>query len=149
MYESFYDQRLLPLAPVCARIDGRAFHTWTRGLDKPYDDRFRDTLIDTATSLVNETGAKIAHTFSDEISLVFLQEDFKSEIFFGGRHQKMCSILASLTTGFFAQKYMKHFNEKQFKFPVFDCRVWNVPTIDEAANYLTQSKPIKSLNSIQ
>lgn len=149
LYESLYDQQLMPLAPVCARIDGRAFHTWTRGLDKPYDDRFRDAMIATATRLVNETGPRIAHTFSDEISLVFLQDDFKSEIFFAGRHQKMCSVLASLTTGFFALEYMEHFGKEQFEFPFFDCRVWNVPTVDEAANYLLWREQDAVRNSIQ
>jgi len=149
LYESLTDQRLLPLAPVCARIDGRAFHTWTRGLEKPYDDRLRDTLITVAEDLVNETNARIAHTFSDEISLVFLQEDFKSEIFFGGRLQKLCSVLASLTTGYFAQRYIEYFSTDQFAFPAFDCRVWSVPSLDEAANYLVWREQDAVRNSVQ
>jgi len=149
MYESLHDHRLMPLAPVCARVDGRAFHTWTRGLQEPYDDRLRYTMIETATDLVNETNARIAHTFSDEISLVFLQEDFKSEIFFAGRHQKMVSVLASLTTGYFARRYFEHFGGDQFRFPAFDCRAWNVPTVDEAANYLVWREQDAVRNSIQ
>lgn len=149
LYESLSDQRMMPLAPVCVRIDGRAFHTWTRGLNKPYDDRLRETMIDVSVDLVHETNARIAHTFSDEISLVFLQEDFKSEIFFGGKLQKMCSVLASLTTGYFAQRYIKHFGKEQFRFPAFDCRVWNVPTIDEASNYLVWREQDAVSNSIQ
>lgn len=149
LYEGLYDQMLMPLAPVCVRVDGRAFHTWTRGLHEPYDDRLRDAMIGTATDLLDETNARIAHTFSDEISLVFLQDDFKSEIFFGGRHQKMCSVIASLTTGYFARRFYEHFGGDQFKFPAFDCRVWNVPNIDEAANYLVWREQDAVRNSVQ
>jgi hypothetical protein len=38
-------QRLIPNLPVCIRIDGKAFHSWTRGLRRPYDERLH-TLFD-------------------------------------------------------------------------------------------------------
>jgi len=147
LYEGLSDHLLMPLVPICARIDGRAFHTWTGDLEKPYDDIFRKIMCNVAKSLIEETNAKIAHTFSDEISLIFIQENFESEIFFGGRHQKLCSVLASLATGFFAEQIRSVWSQRAI--PAFDCRVWNVPNLDEASNYLVWREQDAVRNSIQ
>ncbi len=149
LYEGLSDQMLMPLIPTCARIDGRAFHSWTKGLHKPYDDAFRSLMIKVTNQLVEETGARIAHTFSDEISLIFIRDNFESEIFFGGRHQKMCSVLASLTTGFFINSMHEAFPNNKLNTPSFDCRVWSVPNLDEASNYLVWREQDAVRNSVQ
>jgi len=149
-YEELWDNRLLPLAPVCARIDGRAFHTWTKGLTEPYDDDLRNAFMDVAGRMIEETGARVAHTFSDEINLVFVQESWKSQIFFDGRHQKLCSVLASMVTGHFMQWIPAIMDGKTVvKIPAFDCRVWSVPDLDEAANYILWRERDAERNSIQ
>jgi tRNA(His) 5'-end guanylyltransferase len=139
------------MAPVCARIDGRAFHTWTKGLDEPYDDLLRETFINVAKNMIRETGAYVAHTFSDEISLVFIQEDWKSQIFFDGRHQKLCSILASLVTGLFLENLPTFMSRRHqgHPIPAFDCRVWSMPDLGEAANYIFWRERDAERNSIQ
>ena len=58
-------RRLMPLLPALARLDGRAFHTFVRGLAKPVDERLSDLMIDTATFLVRETHATVGYTQSD------------------------------------------------------------------------------------
>src|SRR5215471_4222370 len=64
-------RRLMPLLPALARLDGRAFHNFVRGLARPYDKRLSDLMIDTATFLVRETNAVAGYTQSDEITLAW------------------------------------------------------------------------------
>jgi hypothetical protein len=45
----------MPLLPVCARIDGKAFHSWTRGMERPFDERLHNLFVATTTFLVEET----------------------------------------------------------------------------------------------
>ncbi len=75
----------MPLLPALARLDGRAFHSFVRGLEKPFDKRFSDLMIDTAVFLARETNAAVGYTQSDEITLAWVPEEFDSQIFFDGR----------------------------------------------------------------
>ena len=63
-------RKFLPLAPVYARIDGRCFSSFTRGMERPYDVRLTRCMVETTKHLVKETGALIGFCQSDEISLV-------------------------------------------------------------------------------
>jgi tRNA(His) guanylyltransferase len=63
-------QRLIPSLPVCIRLDGKAFHSWTRGLKRPYNDRLHTLFEETTTFLVQASDAVIGHTQSDEITLI-------------------------------------------------------------------------------
>lgn len=128
------DRRLLPLLPVCARIDGRAFSRWTRDLARPYDERLSRLMRRTTAHLVRETGARVGYTQSDEISLLFYADDARQTVFFDGRVQKMASVLASLATAAFAAGVPELLPERAGHLATFDARVWAVPTKDEAAN---------------
>lgn len=140
-------RRFLPLAPICARMDGKSFHTWTADCERPYDKRLSDLMIETTKSLVKETGAKIGYCQSDEISLIFHTEDYNSTIYFEGRISKMVSVLASLTTGFFNRAAPKFFGvERPIAF--FDARVWSVGTKWEAANAILWREQDAAKNSI-
>ncbi len=55
--------------PLMIRLDGRAFHTFTAGLPRPFDSRLSKLMIDTTAHLVQETSAKLGYTQSDEITL--------------------------------------------------------------------------------
>src|SRR5689334_13453825 len=78
-------RRLMPRLPACARIDGRTFHRFTHGLARPFDERLSRLMIEVLRFLVQETGAPIGYTQSDEFSLVWYAENERKEIFFGGR----------------------------------------------------------------
>ena len=128
-------RRLMPLAPALARLDGRAFHSFVRGLARPFDERLSALMLDTATFLVRETNAAVGYTQSDEITLAWVADGFDSQIFFDGRIQKMCSTLAALCSARFNRELPARLPaEYAARLPVFDCRVWNVPTAEEAAN---------------
>lgn len=61
------EMEFLPLLPVYARIDGRSFHTFTRGMKRPYDENLSRAMIETTKYLVEHTHAKVGYTQSDEI----------------------------------------------------------------------------------
>lgn len=127
-------RRLMPMLPAIARIDGRSFSSFTRGLERPYDVRLSRVMIETTRFLVAETNACVGYTQSDEISLAWYSTDFGSQIFFDGKIQKMCSVLAAMATLEFNTRLAAELSEYASRFPVFDCRVWNVPNIVEGAN---------------
>jgi tRNA(His) guanylyltransferase len=142
-------RRLMPLLPALARLDGRAFHSFVRGLERPYDKRLSDLMIDTATFLVRETNATVGYTQSDEISLAWVPEGYDSQVFFDGRIQKMTSMLSALCSAYFNRHLPAHLPaEYAERLPVFDCRVWSVPTLEEAANTFLWRELDAAKNSI-
>lgn len=149
LYENLEsDRRLMPLLPALARIDGRCFSSFTRGLERPYDSRLSNLMQDTAEFLVRETGACVGYTQSDEISLAWYSSDHRSQIFFDGRIQKMTSQLAALATLYFNDHLPDFLPGYAERLPTFDARVWNTPTLDEAANVFLWREQDAVKNSI-
>lgn len=147
-YEASEDRRFMPLLPVIARLDGKGFHNFCRGLRRPYDERLSSLMLATTTHLVRETGALTGYTQSDEISLLFYSDDPKSQIYFDGRVQKMVSVLAASATACFNALLAEYIPEKAEVTALFDCRVWAVPTRDEAANVFLWRELDATKNSI-
>lgn len=138
-YEAETEIRLDVHKPVCVRIDGRSFSTFTKGMKKPFDEEMSEVMVKTASTILEKTHAVIAYTQSDEISLIYQAEEEGSDIIFSGRVQKMASVLASLA----ASAFMWHLRSSSARLagrisdmPHFDARVWQVPTEEEAANVL-------------
>lgn len=165
------DKRFMPLLPICARLDGKNFSKFTKGLERPFDKIFSDLMIGVTSYLVEETNACIGYTQSDEISLIYYSEDPKSQVFFDGRIQKMCSVLASmcsvrfnrsmgamveemnenLTMSMSGTQYEDEYNvwaKKSGLSPIFDCRVWVVPNKMEAINTLVWREKDATKNSV-
>lgn len=146
-YEGVSQSHLLPGLPIVARIDGRAFHSFTRFMKRPYDKDMSDSMVQTTVNLVKETGAILGYTQSDEISLLFYYANQKSQTFFNGRRDKMVSVLASMATLFFSeQQETKRLNVNERAF--FDCRVFNLPTKIETFNYFLWRERDATKNSI-
>lgn len=144
MFEGIEAGRILiPNLPICVRVDGRAFHTFTRGMNRPYDERMSKAMIETMKYLVKKTDACIGYVQSDEISLVL--SDTKEPLF-GGRVQKLTSIIAAMATAKFNDEIHKSFPDKPLA--EFDCRVWNVPNRTEAANTILWREFDATKNSI-
>ena len=128
-------RRFLPLVPIYARIDGRGFTSFTRGMDRPFDLDMSEAMIATTCKLVEKTQARIGYTQSDEISLVWVQEDLKGEVFFTGKVQKMVSVLSGLTTAAFIQAISKsRYADRVSRLPHFDARAFSLRSKTEAAN---------------
>ena len=166
-YESVSDIRLTKRVPVIVRIDGKAFHTYTRGLDKPFDIILSDAMNYVCIKLVETVqGCKIAYSQSDEISLLLTDwEKITTDSFFDYRVQKMASVLASAATMYFNQfitqrvLYWKKgtsdeakelFNKwyKKAGGAMFDARVYNMPK-EDVCNYFIWRQEDASRNSIQ
>jgi tRNA(His) guanylyltransferase len=117
------------LKPLMVRLDGRAFHTFTKGLARPYDQRLSHLMLDTTIYLVMETQAKLGYTQSDEISLFFSpgsNNNTNSNYLFSGNYQKITSVLASMASAYFVRELSHRIPEKSSELAVFDCRAWNV-----------------------
>ncbi len=127
-YES--KERFMPYLPVVARLDGKGFSKFTKGLKRPYDERMITLMTETAKYLVDKSNAVISFSQSDEITLVFRPEN----VFFDGKVQKMTSVLASMATAKFNELKATMLPEKAATLAVFDCRVFAVPNETEASN---------------
>jgi tRNA(His) guanylyltransferase len=121
--------------PLLARLDGRSFHTYTRGLDRPFDTRLSRCMLGTMEYLVKETHALTGYVQSDEITLLWdVDVNSESQFLFDGKFQKLVSVLAGMASAKFSRLANKFLPLKDELLPVFDCRVWQVPTKAEAAN---------------
>jgi tRNA(His) 5'-end guanylyltransferase len=135
--------------PMIARLDGRAFHTFTKGLKRPFDENLTKLMQDTTKYLVEQTCALIGYTQSDEITLVwFFPADAVQEYIFDGRYQKICSILSATATAYFNKHLAAVLPEKADALPLFDARVWQVPTLHEAYQCLLWREKDAIKNSI-
>jgi len=148
MYEMQTECRLMPLLPTFARVDGRAFHSFTRGMNRPYDERMASAMMETTLNLVRETNACMGYTQSDEITLAWLSTDPKTQIWFDGRHSKMVSQIAALATLYFYRQCVKEMPEYAERLPSFDARVWQVPNTSEGANVFLWREWDATKNSI-
>ena len=141
-------RRLIPLLPVLARIDGRAFHQFTRGMDRPFDIGLHSCMVATTIGLVRETGACMGYTQSDEITLAWHSQSPKSQIWFDGRVAKMTSQLAAQATLMFYQHIRTVRPLYAHRNPTFDARVWTVPNRAEGANVFLWREWDATKNSI-
>lgn len=151
IYESFETSRKArPLLPLIARLDGKKFSGFTRKLGRPYDKRLIDLMIRVTKYLVTETNARMGYTQSDEITLAWYSSSLKSQIYFHGKLFKMISVLAATASVQF-NKFLPDYIPEKVSYnpaPVFDCRVWEVPTLTEGANSFLWRELDATRNSI-
>ena len=128
-YEQVPKYRLFRRTPVAIRIDGKAFHTFTRGFKKPFDEVLGNSMVATMEYLCkNIQGCVFGYTQSDEISLLLIDyQKLNSSAWFDYEIQKICSIAASMATMAFNEAFQKEVH----KFHNEHCRV------DEHLGYCT------------
>ena len=125
------------------RLDGRAFHSFTRGMQRPFDAAFADAIDRTAQVLCGEvSGTVLAYTQSDEISLILEPGGITTQPWFNGEIQKIVSVTASLAAAVFNPIIGKP------SAGVFDSRVFTVPDQGDAANYLIWRQRDATRNSL-
>lgn len=117
-------RRFMPLLPILARIDGRCFSSFTKGMKRPYDSTMTRMMVDTTRYLLEETNACMGYTQSDEITLAWHSTDIKSQVWFDGRISKMTSQLGAHATLFFYRQCFERLPDYARKHPTFDARVW-------------------------
>ena len=142
--KEFYEQvpktRLMRRTPVAIRIDGKAFHTFTRGFQKPFDEILIKSMQDTMKYLCeNIQGCVLGYHQSDEITLILIDyQNLNTSAWFDYEVQKMCSIAASMATMAFNKAFAKTFDEwGRENFPDWDDGGTNEP-VDENLMKLCQ-----------
>lgn len=125
------------------RLDGKAFHTYTKGLKKPFDSELSEDITSSVSLLLKEMGgAKFAYCQSDEISILMTDvENISSQVWFNGNIQKIASVSSSiLTAQFNARRVIRQLVQyssetEKIKLANFDCRVFSIPDRIEVMNY--------------
>lgn len=146
-YEAASDFTLTPRSCVVIRVDGKAFHTFTKGCTKPFDQPLVDAMVDAMISVADEMqGLKLAYTQSDEATFVLTDFDtYETQGWFGYELNKLVSISASAFTGFFNQTYTL---KPRRTVAMFDSRAFVVPKDDVANVFLWRQKDWER-NSLQ
>jgi tRNA(His) 5'-end guanylyltransferase len=169
--KEFYENRsktyLTRRTPVIIRLDGKAFHSFTKGFKRPYDEVFHEAMNNTMKYLcANIQGCKLGYTQSDEITLLLTDyTTLTTDAWFGYGVQKMCSIAASMATLMF-NKYFRDAINKKFtgtiedfdhfkalsmardKGAMFDARCFNIPK-EEVVNCFIWRQQDATRNAIQ
>ena len=148
-YEKAYKISMPERMPVIVRIDGKAFHTVTRGMEKPFDERMTALMSSTAQRLVSEMqNAVLAYVQSDEISI--LMTNYKkrdTDSWFGNSIQKIASVSAGIATYQF-NKDANILDLNLSSLVTFDSRAFVLPK-EEVANYFIWRQQDATRNSIQ
>ena len=168
-YENRAKTYLVRRMPVVIRLDGKAFHTFTRGFDKPFDKVMMETMQQTTLKLCQEIqGCVFGYTQSDEITLILVDyNDIDTDAWFDYSTQKMCSVAASMCTLYFnkifaemvdvfiansdvtpeEEKLEKVYNRAIEKGAMFDARAFNIP-VEEVTNCVLWRQQDATRNSI-
>ena len=159
-YEQVPKYRLMRRTPVAIRIDGKAFHTFTKGFQKPFDEVLVKSMQETMKYLCeNIQGCVLGYTQSDEITLILVDyKHLNSDAWFDYEIQKMCSIAASMATMAFNRifydnidadsKYAGSHYTALEKGAMFDARCFNIPK-EEVTNLIYWRQLDATRNSIQ
>ena len=176
-YESVSKTRLMRRTPVAIRIDGKAFHTFTKGMKKPFDDILIKTMQQTMKYLCkNIQGCVLGYAQSDEITLILVDyQNINSGAWFDYKIQKLCSVAASMATMAFNRFFATNVDEfyysiwdesledgeasnEQIEYSkvlfkavdraMFDARCFNIPK-EEVANLIYWRQLDATRNSIQ
>ena len=171
-YENTPKTRLMRRNPVIIRIDGKAFHTFTRGFQRPFDNILIESMQETMKYLCeNIQGCKLGYCQSDEISLLLTDyENINTSAWFDYEVQKMCSVAASMATmafnKFFAKavidglyaafnlndtewdERLQNIYHPKIDSAMFDARVFSIPK-DEVCNCFIWRQQDATRNSIQ
>ncbi len=148
-YERVSNNKLTPRTPVIIRIDGKAFHTFTRGLGKPYSKDLIEAMVFAAEETAKQMqGFKLAYIQSDEATFMITDYDtFETQPWFGYEINKLVSITASSFTAWF--NYYWHIRlDYPMPTAMFDARAFNVPEEDTPNVFIWRQRDWER-NSVQ
>lgn len=152
-YEKRFQTHLMRRSYTMIRLDGKAFHTYTKDFKRPYDLGLMRIMDQTAIALCEKIqGAKLAYVQSDEITILITDfETRKTDAWFDSNVQKMVSISASIATAAFNNgMYLdEDILANMDKVAYFDSRVFQLPNREEVINALIWRQQDATRNSIQ
>lgn len=138
-YVSVEDRRLMIKEPVILWLDGRAFHTFSRGLGKPFSEALMKTMDQVLVEMCQDIqGAKLGYTQSDELSILLTDwESYETQPWFQYRVQKISSSASSMATALFNRIWQDSLSMHEDtaqdldrfanRTAMFDCKVFNLP----------------------
>lgn len=165
-YEEIPKIKLMRRVPVAIRLDGKAFHTFTKGLTKPFDEIFMGCMQSTMRYLCeNIQGCVLGYTQSDEITLILIDyQNLNTSAWYDYEVQKLCSISASMATLAFNRSFRRRYEMlvfdaniftsytsilfKKIDSAMFDSRCFNIPK-EEVTNLIYWRQLDATRNSIQ
>ena len=157
------------------RVDGKGFSKFTKNMKKPFDDTFKDAMVETAIAMAKMFHPKMVFYQSDEISLVFSDFDsIEAQQMYDGKVQKVVSLTSACATAAFNQARLEQFIDSTytdiqenvtgngrtavmsklaalrdgFKYGLFDSRVFCIPDYEEVLNYFVWRQKDATRNSI-
>lgn len=156
-YELVCRHKLTPRTPAIIRVDGKAFHTLTKGCNKPFDEGIGNAMDSAAVALMSEVqNARLAYVQSDEISILMIDYNtLYSQPWYDGTIEKICSVAASVASVAFTLTYAQYTVQEDGKVRVpaikralFDARVFCLPE-SEVCNYFIFRQQDATRNAIQ
>lgn len=133
-YEAVAEHYFVPKIPIVVRVDGKAFHTWTRGCARPFDQNLINTMFNAAKAVANAMqGIVGCYVQSDEATFVLTDDtQITTQQWFVGRQNKIESIAAATMTAYF-NAHWRNVAPNSTRLPaVFDARAFQVPKEDVA-----------------
>jgi tRNA(His) 5'-end guanylyltransferase len=133
-YEKRAQTYLYRRIPVLMRLDGVCFHTFTRGMERPYDYPMHTNMRETARYLCTRIqGAQLAFVQSDEITILITDfNKLTTDAWYNYNAQKMCSVAGGWASSYMSLAYGE--------IVALDCRVWNCPRHEVANNFVWRQK---------
>jgi tRNA(His) guanylyltransferase len=140
-YEKVSDVKLTRRVPVIIRIDGRAFHSYTRGLEKPFSTSMMDAMVSSAYQVAQDmSGFKVAYVQSDEVTFCLTDYDtHDTEPWFDYRVNKLVSIAASHMSVLFNYQMLSEVTKNA----MFDARAFNIPMNEVSNMFLWRARDWK------
>jgi tRNA(His) 5'-end guanylyltransferase len=156
-YESIHEHYFLPKTPIIIRVDGKAFHTWTKGCQRPFDQTLITCMFESAKEVAKQMqGCKALYAQSDEVTFVLTDDTtLESQQWFGGRQNKIESVTAAMMTAYFNKFWVEneygdgymgdghvYFDDyiQNYKPAIFDARAFQCPKDDVANVFLWRVK---------
>lgn len=147
-YEGAFRETFEGNNPIMVRVDGKAFHTYTRDCVEPFDIKFHEAMDEAAKALCSEIqGAVMAYVQSDEISvLINPRKSSGTMMWFDGNIQKIISVTAAIASTVVTIESRNMFDE--IRQALFDSRAFELP-VSELANYFIWRQSDALRNSVQ
>lgn len=172
-YENRAKHSLIRRMPVAIRIDGKAFHSFTRGFKIPFDEVLIQSMQETMKYLCEHVqGCVLGYHQSDEITLILVDyQNLHSDAWFDYKQSKVESISASMATMAFNKsfeinannyianvhvgggvptdgKYIESLKAAIENKAMFDSRSFNIPK-EEVTNLILWRQQDATRNSIE
>jgi len=143
-YEKTFNYKYVKKAPLMIRVDGKAFHTFTKNMEKPFDHNMMSAMVQAAlTTASNMQGFKVGYVQSDEATFCLTDYDtIETQGWFDYKLNKIVSISAATMSVAFNKHYPNPYS------PVFDSRGFTIPKEDVINAFLWRAKDWER-NSLQ